>query len=88
MTSALRFEGFSVRRDDATVVAIDDIALDSGRGGVVSGPSGSGKTTLLRAIAGGLDASAVASGRLVLRGDVGEVFGRRPAGARRRSVSP
>ena len=49
-----------VRKSFGSVVAVDDVSLDIGRGTIFSllGPSGCGKTTTLRLIAGFADPDA------------------------------
>jgi NitT/TauT family transport system ATP-binding protein len=56
------------RKNDAPLVAIDDISFDLGEGQLISllGPSGCGKTTVMRILAGLTDASR---GTVQIRGE-------------------
>ncbi len=67
MSSQLAIDQVSVRYGDFTAVERVSMSLEPGQIGCLLGPSGCGKTTLLRAIAG---FEPVASGRIVLRGEV------------------
>lgn len=52
MSALLEISGLRVRAGQATLIDIGRLALERGRGYLLSGENGAGKTTLLRALAG------------------------------------
>jgi ABC-type Fe3+/spermidine/putrescine transport system ATPase subunit len=70
----LTLRGVRHRRDGREVLAIDDLAIESGERLGVLGPNGAGKTTLLRLLAG---VEAPTAGRISLAGTDGHLDRRR-----------